>query len=692
MEHSLSSYSRAIGNRIARAWSLDLRSLSLFRVALALVIIADLLVRSRYMVEHYTDMGIFPRQALLELLEKETTWTIHTASGELWFQILIFAIHGFFALWLLVGYRAKIAIIAVWIFTVSLHNRNPLINSAADDLLRITLFWSIFLPIDRYWSWDKNRYMLPSLKSIITLGTIGFIVQQISLYWVTAYMKLWPEWYVTHSAVYEILSLQTFRLPPGLILYTHPTIMRFLSGASMFVEFVGPLLLILPIFHTWARFAGIVMIIGLHMGIMTHISVGIFPWISIVAMLALIPSAFWDKVILRWAPRKSVKIYFDNHCGLCVRWIRGLQNFWLFSGTQYIALADAPKTIQTLSEKNNMWVLSREKKNYLGYDAFVELSKQSWLWRIFSWFLGLALSRFIGKKIYHFISGKRKLCTLPQPVSLYPSYRIWKAFGTIICIISIYCILGINMAVMHCEKEWWPFLKTWPLSWIGLIWERKAHVFDDMTNGSDKWWIWPDFVAARRPLSCDVAKGKQFDIVAKNAFLRKIFLWHSTFSNWWIFLPRIDQYWGMFAPNPGNIDFWLVIDSQVIKKDWTQKELRRDIWKDYVYGYSSNGVVSFEKPGDIYGLTKSDRWRKYMYNLLWSYYRNENFTRYFAESLCNKYNDDTSSPYFLEKFTVYSMSQKILPEYARSPIEKKPLWQHCCFWWCFNKTANFGVK
>lgn len=689
MEHSLSSYSRAIGKRIARAWSLDLRSLSLFRIVLALVIIADLVLRSRYLVEHYTDMGIFPRQAFLDLWEKNTTWTIHTASGTLWFQVLIFSIHAFFALWLLVGYRTKIAIIIIWLLTVSLHNRNMLINSSADDLLRVVIFWSIFLPLDRYWSWDKNRHNLPSLKYIVTLGTTGFIVQQISLYWVTAYMKLWPEWYVTHSAVYEILSLQTFRLPFGIIIYTHPALMRFLSGASMFAEFIGPLLLIMPFFHTWARFAGMAAIIGLHVGIMTHISVGIFPWISITAMLAFLPSAFWDKIILRWEPGGSAIIYFDNHCGLCVRWIRILQNFWLFTWVQYVWIPDAPKTIQKLSEKNNMWILSRGKKNYLGYDAFIELSKQSWIGRIFSGFLGLGLSRFIGRKIYHIISGTRKLCTLPQPIQLYKTNSIWKMFGSIICGISIYWIIGINMAVMNCGREWWPFLKTWPLSWIGLVWERKTHLFDDMTTGSNNWWIWPDFVAARRPVSCDVAKGKLFDIVENNSVLRKIFSWHSSFFNWWIFLPKIDQYWSMFAPDPGNIDFWFVIDAEVLTKNGSKKIIRRDIWKDYVYGEKSPSWVSFDKPEDLHRLTKSDRWRKYTYNLLWSFYKNEEYTRYFAESFCKRYNDVDSSPYSLEKFTIYSMSQVILPEYSRSPIRQKSLWQHCCFeWWCFENNEN----
>lgn len=683
MEHSFSSYSQAIKKRLARAWSLDLRSLSLFRVALALVIIADLILRSRYLVEHYTDMGIFPRRAFFELWENNMTWTLHTASGQLWFQILIFALHGFLALWLLVGYRAKIAIIGIWILTVSLQNRNMSINSAADDLLRVIIFWSMFLPLDRYWSWDKNRYTLPSLKYILTLWTIGFVVQQVFLYWVTAYMKLWPEWYVTHSAVYEILSLQTFRLPFGLIVYSHPTIMKFLSGASMFAEFIGPLLLITPIFHTWARLAGIAAIIGLHMGIVTHMSVGIFPWISMTAMLAFLPSAFWDKIIQRWPPRADTTVYYDNHCGLCTRWIRILQNFWLLAKVKYIGLSEAPENIQKLSAKNDMWVVSRGKKNTLGYDAFAELTRASWIGRIFSWFLTLHLSKIIGRKVYRLISGTRKFCTLPKPIPPAPEYRGWKIVGGIICAISLYGAIAINLAVMNCGQNWWPFLRTWPLSGIGLAWERKARVFDDMTTGSNSGWIWPDFVAARRPMSCDVAKGKQFDVVAEYSLLRKFFTWHTNILQWWIFLPRIDQYWGMFAPDPGNVDFWFVIDGQLSPKNGRKAIIQRDLWKDYVYGEKSDGIVSFDKPDDLHTLTKSDRWRKYIYNLLGSY-KNKEYTKYFAESLCKRYNTDQEKPYILEKFTIYSMSQIILPEYSRSPIRKKPIWQHCCFKkWCF---------
>ncbi len=87
--------------KIQQAWFLDLRSLSLFRIGLSLVVITDLLLRSRYIVEHYTDMGIYPRIAYQTFGEAITTFSLHAANGQLWYQILLFLIHGFFGLWIL---------------------------------------------------------------------------------------------------------------------------------------------------------------------------------------------------------------------------------------------------------------------------------------------------------------------------------------------------------------------------------------------------------------------------------------------------------------------------------------------------------------------------------------------------------------------------------------------------------------
>lgn len=685
MEHSLASYSKILWKKITRSWSLDLRSLSLFRIGLALVIIGDLLLRSRYLMEHYTDMGIFPRQGYFSLWEGVHSWSIHTASGQLWFQIFIFLVHGLLALWLLVGYRTKFASIGLWILTVSLQNRNMAINSGADDLLRMVLFWSMFLPLDRYWSWSKMHYNFPNLKYICTIGTIAFIVQQIFLYWVTAYLKLGPEWYMSHSAVYEILSLETFRLPFGNILYAYPRLMNGISWLSMAAEFVGPILIIFPFFHNFSRILGILMISLLHLGIMTNIGVGIFPFVSIVALLALLPERFWDSFLPRFAPKWKVTVYYDGSCGFCWRWIRTLQIYGLLSGVIYTPISAGPAKVQQISAKHNAWVIGRNMRYYPGYDGFVELLKQSYLWRIFVWPFSWKIGRTIGKKIYTIISHKRKQCELGGTILWeLPERKFSRILWITICAISLYCIIAMNLSVMNCGRNWWAFFRTWPLSMISLVKERNMHVFGDTNWSAGSSWIGSGFDAPKRPYSCDIAQGLQFSLIESHPTLSKIFGAHTDFLRSWNYKLRIDQYWWMFAPDPANVDYWLVIDSELAARDHPGTKVQRDLWKDFALGDDSDGKVSFEKPTDLHTLSVSDRWRKYVYNINWDLGQ-DGYKRYFAESICKNYNKNPDSPYTLERFTIYSMSQNTQPEYQRSNIEKKPIWQHCCIRsGCFN--------
>ena len=670
------SLGRKIWRKIQTSWSLDLRSLSLFRVALWLMIIADLCLRSRYLLEHYTDLGIFPRIAMQSFSESATTFSLHAASGQFWYEAILFLIHGIIAFLFLAGYRTKLMNILLIILTISLHNRTMIINSAADDLLRMTIFWSIFLPLDRYWSWDQKKYTTEekpnkSLIRIISIGTVAYILQQFCLYWVTAYLKLWPEWYVNHIAVYDILSLETFHLPLSDIVFHFPHLMQIITAGSMVVEFFGPLLLVMPFMNTWTRYLGIAMIFALHTGIVTHISVGIFPWISMISILALIPSHFWEKVIPRFAPRGSLTVHYDDHCGLCGRWIVALQNYGTLFGVKYQGLSASTSAIQKLSEENDMWVISRERKYFLGYAGFVECMKQSWLFRCIGLIGNWRLFKALGNKLYDMISAKRKFCTLPMPVQPIREKRWIKALGVVICFVSLYCSIAVNVSVMLCGGSWQNFFRTWPLSFISVVEERGTQLFE---NGDGKpGWFGPHFLAPIIPAACTQAQGVQFDLTKKYQWSRTLFSLYTKTLWWWTMVPRLDQYWWMFAPHPILLDHWFVIDATLIPKNHTPP-VERDLWRDYVFWDNSDGAVSFQKYANPEVLTISDRWRKYTYNVIEN---KPTYLRYFAEYWCKKYNT-SENPDTLDRFTIYDMSQGVLPNYIPWVLVKKSLWQHCC--------------
>lgn len=678
----------SLKNTIKQAWSLDTRSLSLFRVGIALVVIADLCLRSRYMIEHYTDFWLFPREALFSLENSKTMFSIHAANGQLWYQVVLFALHGFFALCMLVGYRTKMATILVWILTVSLQNRNMSINSGADDLLRLVLFWSMFLPLNRHWSWDSQKQheikRVHGAFVLFSVWSIAFIVQQMMLYWVTAYLKFGPEWYVTHTAVYEILALEWFRTSFGTLLYPHKNILEFLSWASMFTEFLAPLLLIFPFWKTGSRFLGIILIIGLHIGIVTTIGVGIFPWVSMISMLALLPSFFWDKILKKMSPKWELIVYYDDHCGLCARWIRVLRSYAIFSGVEYVWLSQAPLSVQKISQTDDAWVIARWRKYFLGYDGFVELTKQSWILRPYALIGRLFPLNLIGHIVYKTISKTRKFCEIPRPITLEKSSHIARIIGSIICAISLYIIIVINISVVSCGNTWKSFFRAWPMSWISILQERWFYPVESHdVNYGHGWWSWPGFLAPEKAKTC--MNTAMLEDSIQSPVLKKLWKWHTEITWWWTFLPRIDQYWWMFAPNPLNTDYWMVIDADVKSKSDSTKIIKKDIWKEYALGDSTNLSVNFEKP-DIHALSVADRWRKYITNIFeWNY--DEKYVDYFARSLCQKYNNSESSE-TLEKFQIYKVWQMTQPGYFRTPIGRKVIWQHCCLKdGCFNETA-----
>src|SRR5690349_11156361 len=83
--------------KIARIFGIDLRTLALFRVCLALIILLDLALRARDLTAHYSDYGVLPRAALLGDIGYRFP-SLHLISGSSKFEALMFVFSGVVAL------------------------------------------------------------------------------------------------------------------------------------------------------------------------------------------------------------------------------------------------------------------------------------------------------------------------------------------------------------------------------------------------------------------------------------------------------------------------------------------------------------------------------------------------------------------------------------------------------------------
>ena len=271
-------------DRLSEMFGCDLRSLAALRVGLGLTILEDLWTRSRDLATFYSDDGVLPREALLEHFSRDIYVSLHMASGTPAFQGVLFAIAAVAAVCLTVGYRTWLATLISWILLVSLQVRMPLVLQSGDVVLRLLLFWSLFLPLGARASVDALQS--PAIKAppqrITSVATFGLMVQLSSIYIFTAILKNGAAWWNGTASIYA-LQIDHFATPFGKWMLTLPDpVLHFGTGATLFWEFGGPAFLLIPFFFGPARTLTIFGFYALHIGFRAALDIGLFSQICMV--------------------------------------------------------------------------------------------------------------------------------------------------------------------------------------------------------------------------------------------------------------------------------------------------------------------------------------------------------------------------------------------------------------------------
>ena len=107
---------------------------------------------------------------------------------------------------LILGYRTRVSTAIGWLVIGSIQSRNQLLLQHGDYLLRLLLFWSMFLPLGARFSLDaRRRAALPENRFLSVAG--GALLVQIACVYVFAGLfKLQPTW-LDGEAVGESIDL-----------------------------------------------------------------------------------------------------------------------------------------------------------------------------------------------------------------------------------------------------------------------------------------------------------------------------------------------------------------------------------------------------------------------------------------------------------------------------------------------------
>jgi hypothetical protein len=279
-----------VGRYLVQCVTIDSRTLAVFRIAVGLLIIGDILARASTFTFFYTEDGVVPQ----ELAEQRTVpgaFSFFYYTQDSTVIALLFLIHALVAIQLIIGYKSRFAMILSFLFVISLDHHNPLILSHADTLFRLLCFWAIFIPLGERWSVDSLQRDREPRAAVASLGTAAILLQMVYMYSLNGLHKangaLWNSREAT-PLIFGLDDMTYFLAGP---MRQFPVMLEVMGTMWYFLLVMSPLLLLL---HGRSRYAMALLIFGAHFSFTITVRIGAFGWVGMSGVMLFLPAVFWE--------------------------------------------------------------------------------------------------------------------------------------------------------------------------------------------------------------------------------------------------------------------------------------------------------------------------------------------------------------------------------------------------------------
>ncbi len=291
-----------INRLIALRFSIDKRGLAMGRILIWCILIVQLLTDMGDLRALFTDAGILPTYLLSSLYPSENLRSVHSLSGAYRWQSLLMGIQLLLAIALVVWYHTRVVTIGTRALLISLYAKNPIILNGGDFVLKMILFWAMFLPWWERWSLDAYTPTSAS-KNYVGPWSIALLFQLLAIYIFSALLKEHPARVSEYSATFSALSLDIFTNPFGQRFREHYTWTQWMTKYVFLFERRWRILFFIPWKHHRRRTIGVIVFAGFHLWLISMMKIGLFPWICIAAWIMFLPTAVRD-ARERWHPVK----------------------------------------------------------------------------------------------------------------------------------------------------------------------------------------------------------------------------------------------------------------------------------------------------------------------------------------------------------------------------------------------------
>lgn len=276
--------------------AIDFRSLRLFRSALGALLLFDLFFRARDFTSFFTEVGALPASLVenklsLFLLSNSPFW-----AGFLFISLAVCAVF-------LIGDRqVRLASLLAFALALSLRNRNPFIGYGGDDLLRLGLLWSAFLPAGPRKSGEIAFSGASALSVFLQISVI---------YFCAGMHKDALAWWHDGRAAFMALSGGTYSRPQAALLLQFPAFLHVASAGVFLLERFGWLLFFMPERSGWFRLVGCLLFAAMHLSFGLFMYIELFPLIDTAFLLLILPTGLWEKLKLSPLPNTVSPFRFE---------------------------------------------------------------------------------------------------------------------------------------------------------------------------------------------------------------------------------------------------------------------------------------------------------------------------------------------------------------------------------------------
>lgn len=270
----------------------DARPLGLFRIAFAALMLKEAIYHIFVAEVWYSDGGMLPSSLLPRV--SPNIPTLMSGLSETWMAIAFFIVWAIVALLLLVGWQTRIMSVLNLVLLVSVINRNELVVTGADGVMQVLAFWSLFLPLGRFYSVDARRRPPDQRRTTYAFPVRMFQLQIALIYIFTTIFKLQGQTWPSGDALYMAMQIRmhTFPVAEWLLANASPSLLRTLTYIALLIEGGFALLVFSPVFQPYLRRVGLIAGVMLHIGIGLVMNIPNFPVVMIISYLMLIDSGW----------------------------------------------------------------------------------------------------------------------------------------------------------------------------------------------------------------------------------------------------------------------------------------------------------------------------------------------------------------------------------------------------------------